>query len=488
MSERVIERERAMGFTTPFFLFVFFPFSLLLYYLAVVLEKIRFFSRLRLKDFALLGVSLLFFGWGMLRDIWFLMIYFLVVYAAGLLIEKMPGKRAAAVLAVVTTLLLVILYQYRYQHVAAEYLNRIAGRTVMKPNGLIPLLGISFLTFSAISYMADVRRGLCPRGDLLDVALYLSFFPKIISGPIVLWRDFQPQLSNRNFSTGCFVSGLNRLMIGFAKKVIIADTLGAACAEIGADGIDVLTAWGSAFLYMLEIYYDFSGYSDIAIGLGRMLGFDIKENFDFPYVSRSIAEFWRRWHISLGAWFREYVYIPLGGNRRGKKRALLNLAVVFLLTGLWHGEGVCYILWGVLHGACRLTEKSLEGTSLYRRVPELIKYLLTMLVVMIGWQVFRFESTSSVIRLLQSMLALAPRTWIKYSFSYYFNPEIITLMVIASLGAVVPAIPIIRQLPRQLAENRAWFAAQEIGLTVLMAASVIYMINSSYTPFIYFGY
>lgn len=477
-----------MGFTTPFFLFVFFPLSLLLYYLAAALEKIRFLRRLRLKDLALLGVSMLFFGWGMLRDIWFLMIYFLVVYAAGLLIEKMPGKRAAAVLAVVTTLLLVILYQYRYQHVAAEYLNRIAGRTVMKPNGLIPLLGISFLTFSAISYMADVRRGLCPKGNLLDVALYLSFFPKMISGPIVLWRDFQPQLSNRSFSAERFVSGLNRLMIGFAKKVIIADTLGAACAEIGADGIDVLTAWGSAFLYMLEIYYDFSGYSDIAIGLGRMLGFDIKENFDFPYVSRSIAEFWRRWHISLGTWFREYVYIPLGGSRRGKKRALLNLAVVFLLSGLWHGEGVCYILWGVLHGTCRLTEKSLEDTAFYRRVPGIVKYLLTMLVVMIGWQAFRFESTSSVLRLVQSMFALAPQTWINYSFSYYFNPEIITLTVIASLGAVVPAIPEIRQLPRRLAENKAWFVAQEIGLTVLMAISVVFMINSSYTPFIYFGY
>lgn len=451
---------------------------------------------MRAADLVLLAFSLVFFGWGVLTALPFFFGYILTVYFMGWLIARVEKRNAAKALAIGLVMLLGVLYVSKYHGFVASKTNALAGRTILPEGNFLSLLGISFLTFAAISYLIDVYRGLGKAGNLLDVALYLSFFPKMVSGPIVLWRDFDQQISGRTMRPAKFVSGLNRIMIGFGKKLILADTFGLLCSEIQSatdSGISMLTAWGCAFIYMLQIYYDFSGYSDIAIGLSRLFGFEVKENFDFPYLSTSIAEFWRRWHISLGTWFREYIYIPLGGNRRGKLRTLLNIAVVFFLTGLWHGSGMRYICWGMMHGMCRMAEKCLEDTALYRRTPKALKYCFTMLVVMLGWEVFRLESLSSVIHFLGIMFGLQHYSWIgypsfTYSFTYFFTTKTWLLMIIAIAGATVPAIPKIRRLPLALVNSKGWFVVQETGLIALMVLSVIVMVNSEYSPFIYFRY
>ena len=234
-------------------------------------------------------------------------------------------------------------------------------------------------------------------GGFLDAALYMTFFPKIVSGPIVLWKDFSIELSARVFSEDRFVYGINRFIIGLGKKVLLADTFGSVVVNIQDQmyyGIDIPTAWGCTLLYFLQIYYDFSGYSDMAIGLSSMFGFKLKENFSFPYLSTSITEFWRRWHISLGTWFREYVYIPLGGNRKGFYRTLVNLFIVFLITGVWHGAGAGYLCWGIAHGICIVAERCVRDKKLYKMIPGVVKWAVTTLIVMLGWQVFHIAGMS----------------------------------------------------------------------------------------------
>ncbi|MGN0789741.1 MAG: MBOAT family O-acyltransferase, partial [Christensenellales bacterium] len=251
-----------------------------------------------------------------------------------------------------------------------------------EPKSFVAPLGISFITFSAISYLADIYKGKAESGNLIDCLLYMTFFPKVVSGPIVLWRDFKEQIRSKDINFNNFVEGLNRLMIGFAKKLILADTFG-ACIASATGAIDIPTAFGVSILFMLQIYYDFSGYSDIAIGLSKMLGIGVKENFNFPYLSTSISDFWRRWHVSLGTWFREYVYIPLGGNRKGTKRTIINIAIVFLLTGIWHGAGWTYILWGAINGFCNIIEKLIADKKFYVKTPTVIKWVLTMAITFV---------------------------------------------------------------------------------------------------------
>ncbi len=263
------------------------------------------------------------------------------------------------------------------------------GHSGSKASVVAPI-GISFITFSAISYLADIRRGDADCKSLIDCALYLCFFPKVISGPIVLWKDFSPQCGAKKLTLDKAFEGVERIMTGFAKKLIIADTFGACIAKTAAAAIDVPTAWGVNLLFMFQLYFDFSGYSDIAVGLGKLLGYEMKENFNFPYLSTSITDFWRRWHISLGTWFKEYIYIPLGGSRKGKARTVINLAAVFLLTGLWHGASWTFVLWGLINGLFRILEKLAENSGLYKAIPSVVKWLVTTVIVYFCWIVFRF--------------------------------------------------------------------------------------------------
>ena len=342
-----------MAFTTQTFTFVFLPLCLALYYLTVLLEKhgflSAFFQKIKATDLLLIGIGCVFYLWSCFDDLFRFLAYILVIWLLGKAIETRPQKSTLFVIGIGFALF--VLIHFKYTGMVFTVWN-FFFKASLSQDPIVAPLGISFITFSAISYLADIYHKKAGAGSLIDCALYLSFFPKVVSGPIVLWRDFAGQPKAKDISLSGFADGVSLLMLGFAKKLILADSFGDSLSKMGTL-IDTPTAWFGALLYMLQLYFDFSGYSDIAIGLSKMLGFSVKANFNFPYLSCSISEFWRRWHISLGTWFKEYVYIPLGGNRKGTVRTLVNVLVVFLLTGIWHGAGVTYLTWGgyqrVLH-------------------------------------------------------------------------------------------------------------------------------------------
>ena len=498
-----------MGFTRPIFLFLFFPMAVMGVALCRWMERrIALLRRLRLADWALAGGSLLFYGWAVFDGIYRLFLYALAVWVAGRLIERLEAghyvlpifreeKDSAQVchrvlwslIALWAAVLLVLfwLFRFKYWSFIAPIWNAVFQTELTAASPLAPL-GISFITFSAVSYLVDVRRGLAPAGSFVDCLLYLSFFPKVISGPIVLWRDFQPQITVRRTTVEDAATGVERIVIGLAKKVLLADLLLGGIAEVnfagGRAGLDLPSVFLGMFLYMLVIYYDFAGYSDIAIGLGRLFGFRFRENFNFPYRSRSITEFWRRWHISLGTWFREYVYIPLGGSRKSRRRTLWNLAVVFALTGVWHGAGWNYILWGGINGFFVILERMIWDKEWYRRIPDGVKWVGTMLVVMLFWELFRFRSLSELFQ----WLALLRGGDVVFSWRYILDRRLMFLTVVGTLGATVLGGERAHSAWRRAAGTKLGLFLQEVGLLALFVLAVMAIVSSDYSPFIYFQY
>lgn len=485
-----------MVFTTQVFLFVFFPVCMIAYYGLGKLESYerigKFFRNIRSQDLALIALSLGFYMCAHIADVFRLIAYIGFIYLLARWIEAYKNKSIQIptktnVFGISIVLVVFILVYYNYSGMLAQIWNWIF-KDHIEEKSLVAPLGLSFLTFSAVSYLTDIYRGNATSGSLIDCALYLSFFPKVISGPIVLWKDFQGQITKRTANLDFCVSGINRIMIGFAKKIILADTIGAQLLQIGNTGIDRITAACSFVLYMLQIYYDFSGYSDIAIGLCRLLGFDVKENFDFPYRSKSISEFWRRWHISLGSWFREYVYFPLGGSRSGYRRTLRNLAIVFTLTGIWHGTGWNYILWGLINGTLVVLERIFKDKPRFQKIPSVIKYCFTMLVVMIFWQFFRFQNLSEILNMWRIILGVVRFDRINYTWRYYFDAQTVVFAVIGILGATLLGSQKLRTSYQKLTATSVGYLLQEGVLAVLFVISIIFMVSSGYSPFIYFQY
>lgn len=486
-----------MAFTTVFFLFAVMPASVAGYYLIKLLGNRNERWSDWLSNLFLVLVSLCFYGWDRLEGIALLSIYVLGVWMAGkgicYLEKKAKYKRKVCFMTLSILAVTGILIWYKYYNFIAENLSHFFGISLAMSQRIVPL-GISFITFTAISYLVDVFRGDAEAGSLLDVFLYLSFFPKVISGPIVQWKDFQRYTVHRRVDETEFLDGLNRIMIGFAKKVILADSFGAVISKIDpyiGVGMDVPTAWLFAFFYMMQIYYDFSGYSDIAIGLAQLFGFHFKENFQFPYRSKSITEFWRRWHISLGTWFRSYIYIPLGGNRKGMKRTLWNMFCVFLLTGIWHGAAWNYILWGVINGVCVLVERCIREKRFYQKIPAIGKWVVTMAIVFFSWQVFYFSDFSRLEVFLKSLFGLSAAnaaSAVEYTYQHYLTIKLIFLSVVAVLGAITFCMPWAEKVKTFFARTKTGLFIKETGLILLMIVSVIFMINSSYSPFLYFQY
>lgn len=498
-----------MAFTTQIFIFAFFPVCLLLYYASIALESkgilAGFLKKIRLNDLTLIGISSCFYLWVCFDDLFRFAAYIILVYLLGAAIHKIRGKQLYLVSAPTETpqakkyislslpvflaaiaAVVFILIHFRYTGMLAKLWNllmkdNLTGKTILAP------LGISFITFSAISYLADIYMGKSVPGSIIDCALYLSFFPKVVSGPIILWRDFSPQIRERRITLRGLSDGAGRIMAGFAKKLILADTFG-ACIASASPAVDVPTAWGISLLYMLQIYYDFSGYSDIAIGLSNMLGFAIKDNFNFPYLSRSITEFWRRWHISLGTWFREYIYYPLGGSRRGKTRTVINIAIVFLLTGIWHGAGWTYMLWGIINGLCNILEKLIADKKWYIKTPGILKWFATMTVTFFCWELFRFDSFSGCVTWLKTMLGLTSFAQIPYTWKYFFDLRMFVLMAVAIGGATLFGLPKIQNACRALIQKPWCYFIYQLILVLLFMISILFMVNSSYSPFIYFQY
>lgn len=459
-----------MLFTTNIFLFLFFPFCILGYFI------LNYFNKIKLNNLYLILASLFFYAWASIDMALYFIIFIIYVYLASHLLENSENDRQRKIRLISILISLVgILVYIKYFNFFILNLNFIFSLELTQKNIIVPL-GISFITFESISYILDVYWKKAKATTLLDVALFLSFFPKVISGPIVLYRDFSCQIKNREVSLELFSTGIERIMIGFAKKAIIADTLGITVSSIIDNlkyGIDNITAIGGMLCYTLQLYYDFSGYSDIAIGISNCFGFKIKENFNFPYISESITEFWRRWHISLGTWFREYLYIPLGGNKKGN--VYLNLFIVFLITGIWHGARWNYIIWGGVHGFFIILERYLnKNTIWYNNIPIFFKRIFTFLIVSFSWIIFMLPKWSMVKKYYISIFTITKEN-IDFTYRYYFDNRVVTLIIIGLIGAI---------FCKEIKNEKI----RMLIYSVLFVLAIVFMVNSTYSPFLYFQF
>lgn len=465
-----------MTFNTILFLFTFLPIALILYY---IVPK-------RFRNIPLVLLSLVFYAWG--NPTYLILMAFSVVfnYITGLELdaylqeERHSGAKVTMISAVVVNLL--ILGFFKYYGFLISTINSITGLTLSAPELPLPL-GISFFTFSVLSYVFDVYRGRAEvQKNFLDFSLYVTFFAKVTSGPIVQYKDMAPQLRERQMVPAKFGAGISMFLVGLGKKVLIADNLGATFSAIsGLSTMSAGTAWLGMILYSLQLYFDFSGYSDMAIGLAKCFGFDFSANFDYPYLSASISEFWRRWHISLGAWFRDYVYISLGGNRCSKHRQLINLAVVWLLTGLWHGSAWNFVLWGVYHGIFVILEKFVLK-DIWPRVPKFLRIFVTTLLVFIGWVLFFSPSLSGAIHYYGQMFGAGHMGLFDGTFRYYFFGSL-RLLIVAFIGCG----PIVRRIHQRLCYykggKRTYVSV--IGFVLLLILCVAYMMSATYSSFLY---
>jgi alginate O-acetyltransferase complex protein AlgI len=466
-----------MLFSSLTFLFIFLPLVLAGYHL---LPR-------RFRNDLLLAASLLFYSWG---EPLYLAVLFAVIfsnYAGALLIERTRGRgRHPLVLAGVILLNLGFLIHYKYSDFLAANLNAVLG-TNFHFLGIVMPIGISFYTFQAVSYLVDVYRRQVPaQRDVYQLALYIALFPQLVAGPIVKYHDIAAQLRERVETGSDKIHGLQRFILGLAKKVLLANALGEVADKIFAmppETLAVSHAWGGALFYALQLYFDFSGYSDMAIGLCRVFGFHIPENFNYPYTATSITEFWRRWHISLSTWFKEYLYIPLGGNRVSRGRMYFNLGLVFLATGLWHGAQWSFIAWGLYHGLFIVLEK-LTG---WNREPvgwrKRVRHAYLLLVVLVGWVFFRSDHlgyAGNYLRVMFGLLDPIPQYGWPF-FVQHWN-------LLAFGAAAVAASGVFRNILNAFPGNRLSPWLLNLWLLGLFYLSFLTLAGSTYNPFIYFRF
>jgi alginate O-acetyltransferase complex protein AlgI len=477
-------------FTEPTFLFLFLPVLLGLYFV----------SADRARNWLLLAASLLFYAKGGGSFTFLIAASIVFNYFAALAVNRHRGTaRGKWLLRGTVAANLVVLAIFKYANFIADNVNvvlRPLGAPALSlPPVLLPI-GISFFTFHAISYVVDVyRRDASAQKRPVEAALYLLLFPQLIAGPIIRYREIANQLTRRLVTSSDFEYGIRRFVIGFAKKMLIANTVAGPADQIFAMPVAELTtshAWLAVVCYTLQIYFDFSGYSDMAIGLGRMFGFRFPENFRYPYIAESVQDFWRRWHMSLSAWFRDYVYVPLGGNRAGTSRLYVNLVTVFFLCGLWHGASWTFVIWGLFHGAFLVIER----LGLVRRLESFwgpLRHAYLLLVVMIGWVFFRAETLPGALGVLAAMSGLGHPQPTIYDVTWYLTPEVVVAMIAGAIAATPIAPTLARRLWTEGAEERvrlAWLpsAAVTAGLFLLLAASVMLSAARTYNPFIYFRF
>lgn len=470
-----------MVFSSLLFLFRFLPAVLLAYY--IVPEK--------WKNLVLFVSSLIFYAWGEPIYVVLILISTLVDYLAGRAVAhcRIKGYRKRAVVALLCSVIinLSLLGFFKYGNFLLRIVHRLTGIGVPVLHLALPI-GISFYTFQTMSYTIDIYRGdAAVQKNLISFGAYVSLFPQLIAGPIIRYKDVAEQLRERRESISLFSSGIIRFMTGMGKKVLIANPVGALWVEIAGMNTSELTtaaAWLGVLAFTFQIYFDFSGYSDMAIGLGRMFGFSFPENFNYPYESRSITEFWRRWHISLGTWFREYVYIPLGGNRKGLGRQLLNIAVVWLLTGLWHGAYANFILWGIYYALLLAAEKLLWKRVL-ERLPSFVRHLYTMFFVMVGWSIFSWQDMADRMGYMKTMFAQAGAGLADRQALYLLVSDL-AIMLIACAGSLSWGKHLAERCLSQRAVRRAVAEVAFVG--VLFTLCLAMLVNSSYNPFLYFRF
>lgn len=481
-----------MLFSSFVFLNLFLPLLLALYY---VMPRAG-------KNLLLLTASLFFYAWG---EPWLVLLMLASTgmnYHFGRWMQKHRGAKAGKwILGLAVAANLSFLIYFKYVGFLVTGVNDLLALVDVSPFAVPEVtlpIGISFYTFQAMSYVIDVARGEVDAEDrFANVALYIALFPQLIAGPIVRYKDVAEQIQQRSESFDLFAEGVRRFIIGLGKKMLIANSVGSvadAVFEIPDGQLGVSVAWLGIVCYTLQIYFDFSGYSDMAIGLGRMFGFRFLENFNYPYVAQSITEFWRRWHMSLSSWYRDYLYIPLGGNRNGSWCTYRNLLIVFLLCGLWHGASWAFAVWGLFHGGFLIVER-LGLSRILERTPRVLRHVYLLLVVMVGWVFFRATSFSHAIGYLTAMAGLAGDAGPEFPISLYLDKGLWIVLIAGAFGA----LPLVPWLHDQLKRDEApigWrpafrggvsFAATA-GLMVTFAASLAAMSAGTYNPFIYFRF
>ena len=477
-----------MVFDSPVFVFLFLPLVLLLYYA----------GPMKGRNLLLFTASLLFCAWGDVSSLRVLILSILGNYVFGLVLERTYSRKSRRViLGLALSLNLVLLLYYKYLKFAIvnfAALGMVDSSAFDFTGWRLPL-GISFFTFAAIAYQVDIyaERARADR-NLVDFGLYLSHFAKLIAGPIVRYRDVAAEIKARETTPECFAEGVRRFVIGLGKKVLIANSVAMFADEAfkSPGGLDMPTAWLGIVCYTIQLYFDFSGYSDMAIGLGRMFGFTFMENFNYPYISQSIHEFWRRWHISLSSWFRDYLYLPMGGNRVSPARTYFNLAVVFLLCGLWHGASWSFIAWGAYHGLFLVMERAGLGRALKRAWAPL-RHFYAVLVVMIGWVFFRADDLPQALAYLRAMFSFSFD-----SFDYYYMNFVSRQLLLVLTVGVIGSAPVLA-LPKRLRDqiemrnNSRMLSLYDLNCSVIMVAFVVCLFIASamqlaittYSPFIY---
>ena len=471
-----------MVFSSTVFLCDFLPVVLLVYYLCPP----------RFRNGFLLLASLVFYAWG--EPVYILVMLFSTGFDYGMgrwmdtLSRKEKPAVKKAVLSVTIVVNLGLLCFFKYTDFFLENLNRLTGSSFGLLEIALPI-GISFYSFQALSYVIDVYRGTVKvQRSLVNFAMYISLFPQLIAGPIVRYADIEPQIEVRKVTEDQFVSGIFRFTAGLGKKVLLANQIGVLWNDIAAAGgpLPMLMAWLGAAAFAFQIYFDFSGYSDMAIGLGRMLGFSFPENFHYPYVAKSITEFWRRWHISLSSWFRDYLYIPLGGNRLGLPRQIGNLLIVWSLTGLWHGARWNFVLWGLYYFVILVLEKLLF-LRLLEKCPNFIRHFYTIILIFLGWVIFAMDDLGELLPYIRSLLGFG--TGFCSSMTVYYLLSNASLLLVLALGSTgLPRKAAVWAADRLHLGEKARFAGKAVGTLAVLLCSIGFLVGDTYNPFLYFRF
>lgn len=473
-----------MLFSSTIFLYIFLPLVLIMYYGLSKKQESR--------NLILLIASLIFYAWGEPKFVLVMLLSIAANYYFGILVDKVRHTpKVKFYLTIMVIFNLTIMGIFKYLGFAIETINGVSGLSLTVPQIALPI-GISFFTFQSISYVIDVYRG---HGKVLknplDVGLYVAFFPQLVAGPIVRYETIANEIHGRKENEKDFSEGIVRFIIGLSKKVLLSNQFALIADKAytldSASSLTVVFAWLGAISYMLQIYFDFSGYSDMAIGLGKMFGFHFNENFNFPYIAKSASDFWRRWHISLGTWFRDYVYIPLGGSRVGKVKLFRNIFVVWLLTGIWHGANWTFMAWGVYFGILLLIEK-FTGLDKWLAKSKVVGHVYTLFIVLMSWVLFRANSMSHAIGYMKAMFGIGDMHMTSDLTHLYLSENIIILII-----GIFATLPFSKWIKRWYAmENEAIQKVMKvlgmIALVILFFVSTSYLIKGTYNPFIYFNF
>ena len=465
-----------MIFSSLSFIFFFLPLLLIIYFI----------SKEKYRNYILLLFSLLFYSWGEPKYILLMILSIIINYYSALKIDKMKNKRSKKLLLIISIILnLSILFYFKYIDFFLSNLNNMFNISLKRIDVILPI-GISFYTFQEISYLIDVyKKRIKVQKNIFYLGTYISFFPQLIAGPIVRYKDIEKQLLNRNCTFDKFCNGARRFIIGLGKKVLIANNVSYIVDCIFNS--TSLTDYGIVIIitglvsFTIQLYYDFSGYSDMAIGLSKIFGFELIENFNYPYSATSIRDFWKRWHISLSSWFKDYVYIPLGGSRVSKLKYVRNIFVVWILTGIWHGASWNYIIWGLYYAILLLLEKKLSKNI--KRIPIFIRWLITFILINIGWLIFKIENLNKLKKVIINIITLKKSNILEFLWNNFSITNYLLFLIIG----LIFMFPIINNLKRYK-DKYIYCLIRDLVISIIFILSICSLISNNYNPFLYFRF